>query len=71
MRLYVDGQLVDSNESVSGTFPFENLYIGSHFTTQPVSFWDGYISTVTIYSSVKSDYQILSAFNQSKSNFGL
>ena len=54
MKLYVDGNLVDTNTNVTASYTSENLFIGAHYSGGVnTSYWDGYISVVKIYTSVK------------------
>ena len=71
MKLYVNGILVDTNTSVSGSYSQENMYIGSHFNVTNVSFWSGYIPQVYLYNNEQSSDEILHLFNQTKSLYGL
>lgn len=73
MKLYVDGVLVDTNTGATQTYVVENTYIGSHYTTGfgNVSFFQGYIPKVYIFSTAQRADEILGLFNRTKSQYGL
>ncbi len=71
MKLFINGTLVDSNSSVSQTYTAQNTYIGAHYNGSPVSFWNGYISAVSIYSRALSDTEVSDHFERTKSTYGV
>ncbi len=70
MKLYVNGDLVSTNPSVTQSYASETLRIGCHYAGTPVSFWDGNIAQVRIYNGSISAADILSRFNTTKATFG-
>jgi hypothetical protein len=71
MKLYINGSLVNTNSSVTQTYTSQNTYIGAHYFGGPTSFWNGYISAVSIYDRVLSDNDILSQFELTKTTYGI
>jgi len=72
MRLYINGVQVSQNTNVTANYTAQNTFIGSHFSGgSNVSFWNGYISQVKIYTSEQTSGQILEHFNLTKSKYGL
>ena len=73
MTLYVDGVEVSKNTNVTQSYVgSQTERIGAHeFGGNPVSFWDGKISTVRVYTSALSDAEVLQNFNIEKTKYGL
>ncbi len=72
MRLYVNGVQVSQNTNVTSNYTAQNTFIGSHFYGgNNVSFWDGYIAQVKIYTTEQTSSQVLNHFNLTKSKYGL
>lgn len=69
MTLYKDGTVVDQNTNVTNTYTSENMYIGSHYTASPVSFFLGMIGEISIYDGAISDADILQNYNNTKSRY--
>ena len=72
MRLYINGTQVSQNTGVSQSYISETERIGAHFFSgNPVSFWDGKIAQVRVYSSALSGAEVLQNYNATRSTYGL
>lgn len=72
MTLYINGVQVNQKTSVSGSYISETLRIGAHYAGgNPVSFWNGRIAIVRIYSRALSGSEILRNFNATRGRFGV
>ena len=72
MRLYINGVQVSQNTNVTQSYISETERIGAHFTgVNPISFWDGKIAQVRVYSSALSGPDVLQNFNTNKARYGL
>lgn len=73
MTLYIDGVEVNKNTNVTQSYiGSQTERIGAHeFGGNPVSFWDGRISIVRVYTTALSGTDILQNFNIQKTRYGL
>jgi hypothetical protein len=74
MVLYVNAGDINSssNNSITQSYSGKTLRIGSHFSGgNPVSFWNGKIAQVRIYSEALTQEQVLANFNATKATYGL
>lgn len=72
MKLYVNGVLVDTNTNATASYTAEDTFIGAHYSGgSNVSFWNGYIPQVYIYSNEQSSTEVLNLYNNTKSTYGL
>jgi hypothetical protein len=72
MRLYINGVQVSENTGVAQSYVSEIERIGAHFFNgNPVSFWNGKISQVRVYSDALSAADVLENFNTNKARYGL
>ena len=71
MKLYVNGVLVDTNTNATASYTAENTFIGAHYNGSNVSFWNGYIPQVYIFTNEVSGTDVLGLFNLTKSTYGL
>jgi hypothetical protein len=72
MRLYINGTQVSENTGVTQSYVSEIERIGAHFFNgNPVSFWNGKISQVRVYSAALSAADVLENFNTNKARYGL
>ena len=72
MRLYINGVEVDENTSVSQSYTSHTERIGAHFSGgNPVSFWNGKIAQVRVYSEALTESQVLANYNATKATYGL
>jgi hypothetical protein len=72
MRLYINGVQVSQNTNVTQSYISETERIGAHFTgVNPISFWDGKIAQVRVYSSALSGADVLQNFDTDKARYGL
>jgi hypothetical protein len=71
MTLYVNGVQVDQNTNVTASHTAENMYIGSHYSGgMNVSFFEGFINYVAIYTGVVSSAGILATYNSTVATYG-
>jgi uncharacterized repeat protein (TIGR02543 family) len=71
MRLYINGVQVSQNIGVTQSYISETERIGAHFYNgNPVSFWDGKIAQVRVYSVALTGAQVLQNFNETKARYG-
>lgn len=72
MKLYINGSVVDTETSVTQTYTSELTFIGAHSTgVSPISFWNGNISAVSIYSRALSDNEISEHFERTRNTYGV
>lgn len=72
MRLYINGVQVSQNLSVTQSYVSEIERVGAHYSgSSPVSFWDGKIAQVRIYSEALSATDVLANYDNTKATFGL
>jgi len=72
MRLYINGVQVSQNTGVTLSYVSEIERIGAHFFGgNPVSFWDGKIAQVRVYSSALTGAEVLQNFDADRSRYGL
>lgn len=70
-RLYVDGAEV-ATTSTSRTFSGGTLRLGSHLSGgTPVSFWNGRIAQVRLYSGALTEATVLANFEATRGTFGV
>jgi hypothetical protein len=71
MRLYINGVQVSEETEVTQSYISETERIGAHFFNgNPVSFWDGKIAQVRVYSAALTGAQVLQNFNSSRARYG-
>jgi hypothetical protein len=72
MRLYINGVQVSQNTNVTQSYISQIERIGAHFFGgNPVSFWDGKIAQVRVYSSALTGAEVLQNFDADRSRYGL
>jgi hypothetical protein len=72
MRLYINGTQVSENTGVTQSYVSEIERIGAHFFGgNPVSFWDGKIAEVRVYSEALADTDVLANYDNTKARYGL
>jgi hypothetical protein len=72
MTLYINGAQVAQNTGVTQSYISEIERIGSHFFGgNPVSFWDGKIAQVRVYSAALTGPQVLQNFNTTRTTYGV
>jgi hypothetical protein len=72
MRLYINGIQVSQNTNVTQSYISETERIGAHFTgVNPISFWDGKIAEVRVYSQALTGNEVLTNYNNTKARYGL
>jgi hypothetical protein len=72
MRLYINGTQVSQNTNVTQSYISETERIGAHFFSgNPVSFWDGKIAQVRVYSKALSNTEVQTNFDSTKARYGL
>jgi hypothetical protein len=72
MRLYINGTQVSENTGVTQNYVSEIERIGAHFFSgNPVSFWNGKIAEVRVYSEALAAHDVLSNYDNTKTRFGL
>jgi type VI protein secretion system component VasA len=72
MRLYINGVQVSQNTSVTQSYVNEIERIGAHFFNgNPVSFWNGKIAEVRVYSEALAAEDVLANYDNSKARFEL
>jgi hypothetical protein len=72
MRLYINGTQVSENTGVTQSYVSEIERVGAHFFGgNPVSFWDGKIAEVRVYSTSLTGAEVLNNYNSTKTRFGL
>ena len=69
MRLYINGVQVSQNTGVMQSYVNETERIGAHFGIAPVSFWDGKIAKVKVYTTALCAAQVVSSFNTDAPTF--
>lgn len=69
MRLFIDGVQVSQNTNVSNRYLAETERIGAHYSSSEVSFWNGKISKVKVYSTALCPAQVVSSFNTDATYF--
>jgi len=71
MRLYINGVEVDENTSVSQSYTSQTERIGAHFFGgNPVSFWNGKIAQVRVYSEALTESQVVANYDATKATYG-
>ena len=72
MRLYINGVQVSQNTGVTLSYVSEIERIGAHFFGgNPVSFWDGKIAEVRVYTEALAAEDVLANYNNTKTRYGL
>jgi hypothetical protein len=72
MRLYINGTQVSENTGVTQSYVSEIERIGAHFFSgNPVSFWDGKIAEVRVYTEALAAEDVLANYNNTKTRYGL
>jgi hypothetical protein len=72
MRLYINGAQVSENTGVTLSYVSEIERIGAHFFSgNPVSFWDGKIAEVRVYTEALAAEDVLANYNNTKTRYGL
>jgi hypothetical protein len=71
MRLYINGVQVSQNTNVTQSYIRQIERIGAHFGSSPISFWDGKIAQVRVYSSALTGAEVLQNFDADRSRYGL
>ena len=72
MRLYINGVEVDENTSVSQSYTSQTERIGAHVSGgNPVSFWNGKIAQVRVYSEALTESQVVANYDATKATYGL
>jgi hypothetical protein len=72
MRLYINGVQVSENTGVTQSYVSEIERIGAHFFGgNPVSFWDGKIAEVRVYSEALAAEDVLANYDNTKTRYGL
>jgi hypothetical protein len=72
MRLYINGTQVSQNTEVTQSYVSEIERIGAHFFSgNPVSFWNGKIAEVRVYSEALAAEDVLTNYDNTKTRFGL
>jgi hypothetical protein len=72
MRLYINGAQVSENTGVTLSYVSEIERIGAHFSGgNPVSFWDGKIAEVRVYTEALAAEDVLANYNNTKTRYGL
>jgi hypothetical protein len=72
MRLYINGVQVSQNTGVTQSYISQTERIGAHFFGgSPVSFWDGKIAQVRVYSSALTGAEVLQNFDADRARFSL
>jgi hypothetical protein len=72
MRLYINGTQVSQNTGVTQSYVSEIERIGAHFFSgNPVSFWDGKIAEVRVYTEALAAEDVLANYDNTKTRYGL
>jgi hypothetical protein len=72
MRLYINGVQVAQNTGVTLSYISETERIGAHFSGgNPLSFWDGKIAEVRVYTEALAAEDVLANYNNTKTRYGL
>jgi hypothetical protein len=72
MRLYINGTQVSQNTGVTQSYISEIERIGAHFFNgNVVSFWNGKIAEVRVYSEALAAEDVLANYDNTKTRFGL
>jgi ketosteroid isomerase-like protein len=72
MRLYINGVQVSQNTGVTQSYISQTERIGAHFTgVNPISFWDGKIAEVRVYTEALAAEDVLANYNNTKTRYGL
>jgi hypothetical protein len=72
MTLYINGTQVSQNTGVTQSYISEIERIGAHFFSgNPVSFWDGKIAEVRVYTEALVAEDVLANYNNTKTRYGL
>jgi hypothetical protein len=72
MRLYINGVQVSQNTGVTQSYISQTERIGAHFFGgNPVSFWDGKIAEVRVYTEALAAEDVLANYNNTKTRYGL
>lgn len=70
MTLYVNGTQVNQNTNVTQTYTSELMRIGAHDNAgSPVSFWNGRIAQVRVYTTALTAANVLTNFNATKGGY--
>jgi hypothetical protein len=72
MRLYINGAQVSENTGVTQSYVSEIERIGAHFFGgNPVSFWNGKIAEVRVYTEALAAEDVSANYDNTKTRYGL